>query len=276
MSGGHFDYNQDRIDEIREDIKVIIKDFIHQIIISEYTFDDIILHPKTKKIVFNWLEELKNIQFLINRKLPVLSRGLFYGPSGTGKTMLAYCIAHELAKPLFVINLASIVSSKLGETSRNLDYAFRVAKEKGAILFLDEIDFFAIERDSIQDHGEARRSLIALFQILDLISNDIIVIAATNLIDSLDSAIIRRFGFKLNLSKPTKKEIKVFIKKLMKDYGFTVVGLDRVLLYFGEYNYTNIKDVILGTLKMKLLSNRKINKISIKLTDIEEFNEGLF
>lgn len=252
------------------------REFLYQILHSEYQLKDLVLPPQSKKKFSRWIQELKNINFLSGFKIPLETKGIFYGPTGTGKTMAAYCIAHELDKPLFIVNLSSIISSKLGETSRNLNYVFQVAQERDAIIFLDELDFFAMTRDSIQDHGEARRALLSLLQILDLIPQDLIVIAATNLIESVDPSILRRFGFRLEFKIPTKHDIEKFITQLKESYKLPITNreLPSIVRYFSKHSYGDIRNTILGALKLKLIVDRDMKntkKIKLTLEDIKEF-----
>ena len=62
------------------------------------------------------------------------------GPSGCGKTLASYVVAGELDKMMVVVNLGAIVSSKLGETSKNLSKIFRKAASEDCIIFIDEFD----------------------------------------------------------------------------------------------------------------------------------------
>ncbi len=250
-------------------------DFFYQIHESKISLETLVLPKSQEEKLRLWISELKNMDLLEDFKIPVDARGIFHGHTGTGKTMAAYCVAHELRRPLFIVNLSSIVSSKLGQTSRNLNFVFRIAQERNAILFLDEIDFFAKSRDSIQDHGEARRALISLLQILDLIPQNLIVIGATNLLNSVDPAVIRRFGFKLEFGLPNKLQTKAYILKLMQQYklDFNKPKIDSLAKYFSGKDYVRIRTEILGTLKQKLIKNREINMNSISLNEIKEFSK---
>ena len=251
------------------------QEFIHHIVRSEFGLDELILPAESKKRLSHWIEELQHFDFLSGFKIPVDNKGIFFGPTGTGKTMAAYCVAHELKKSLFIVNLSSIVSSKLGETSRNLNYVFQVAKQQNAILFLDEVDFFAVARDSIQDHGEARRALISLLQLLEIAPPDLIVIAATNLIHSVDPAIRRRFGFKLEFKLPAQSEVRKYLSRLKEQYRLPIESGSMRLLSrnLSKHNYADIKNSILGALKMKLVHNKTtgLKKLKLSAKDVKAF-----
>ena len=79
------------------------------------------------------------------------SRSLFAGESGTGKTMAAQVLAHELGLELFRIDLATVVSKYIGETEKNLDRIFAAAEGSNAILFFDEADALFGKRSEVRD-----------------------------------------------------------------------------------------------------------------------------
>ena len=250
------------------------KDYLYEAQYSKYTLNDVILSENIKQKINNWIKELENLDFLLSFKLPLQTRALFFGDTGIGKTMTAYAIAHELDKPLLVLNLSSIISSKLWETSKNLNFIFQVAQEKNAIIFLDEIDFIGNKRDSIQDHWEIRRSLLSLIQILDLVPQNLIVIAATNMIDSLDPAITRRFGLRIEFKIPSEELIDEFLIKLEDAYSFSINKIEkqRLVKYLIGKNFHDIKNIILNAFKNKLLYNKKKEKIvMLSLEEVKKY-----
>ncbi len=251
------------------------KDYLYEAQYSNLNLDDIILPIQTKDKISNRIKELKNLEFLSSFKLPLQTRSLFFWDTGIWKTMTAYAIANELEKPLLVLNLASIISSKLWETSKNLNFVFQVAQEKNAIIFLDEVDFIWNKRDSWQDHGEIRRALLALIQILDLIPQDLIVISATNMIDSLDPAITRRFGLRIEFKIPDIDLILQFLSKLEDTYSFQIAKASKQDLaeYLIGKNYHDIKNIVLNAFKNKLLhwKGKKKKVIDLSLQDVKKY-----
>ena len=105
-----------------------ISELILEKITSDYTLDNIIANEKIYNELKFFIEEHQRIEILQQFSLPVSNKLLLYGPSGCGKTLASYVIAGELHKMMIVINLGAIVSSKLGETSKNLSKIFK--KEK--------------------------------------------------------------------------------------------------------------------------------------------------
>lgn len=135
---------------------------------------------------------------------------LFSGPPGTGKTHLARIIARESNAEFFVVSGPSIVSKWVGSSEDNLRKIFEAAanSESGrAIIFFDEIDSIAERRSG--DSHESSRKLVAQFLTLmdgfDDRGKSVVVIAATNRVESLDPALTRpgRFDWEIEFGLPT-------------------------------------------------------------------------
>jgi ATP-dependent 26S proteasome regulatory subunit len=128
---------------------------------------------------------------------------LMYGPPGCGKSRLARHIALELGLDIYIARLDGLISSYLGSTSKNIRALFDYASKTPCVLFLDEFDAIAKLRGDTHELGELKRVVNSFIQNLDTIGQQSIVIAATNHEELLDSAIWRRFNYRLELSFPT-------------------------------------------------------------------------
>jgi len=128
---------------------------------------------------------------------------LIYGPPGTGKSRLARHIARELGLDLYIARLDGLISSFLGSTSKNIRALFDFAAKTPCVLFLDEFDAIAKLRGDTQELGELKRVVNSFIQNLDTLGPQSIVLAATNHEELLDSAVWRRFGYRLQLGFPT-------------------------------------------------------------------------
>jgi DNA polymerase III delta prime subunit len=121
-------------------------------------------------------------------------RIFLHGPPGTGKTAYARWLANTLEKPLHVKRASDLLSAFVGDNERNIASAFRGAEREGAVLLIDEIDTFLLDRRSAQRHWEVSMVNEMLTQ---MECHDGIFIASTNQIDALDKAALRRFDVKI-------------------------------------------------------------------------------
>ncbi|KAJ0965478.1 hypothetical protein J5N97_026616 [Dioscorea zingiberensis] len=138
---------------------------------------------------------------------------LFEGPPGTGKTSSARVIAKQAGVPLLYVPLEVIMSKYYGESERLLGTVFSLANDlpNGAIVFLDEVDSFAVARDD-EMHEATRRLLSVLLRQIDGFEQErnVVVIAATNRKNDLDPALISRFDLMITFDLPdqhTREEI---------------------------------------------------------------------
>lgn len=145
------------------------------------------------------------------------SRLLVYGPPGTGKTMLARNIAARLTVPLFTVRCDTLMSSLLGQTSKNLRQVFEFATQMPCVLFLDEFDALASARGNERDIGELQRVVISLLQNIDAIPEDLVLIASTNHEQLLDPAVWRRFSFRVPMPLPDSKQREQIWKAKLKN-----------------------------------------------------------
>lgn len=119
----------------------------------------------------------------------------FYGPPGTGKTEFAHVLADALGRELVVRATSDLVSKYVGETERNLATLFNNLDAERSVLFLDEVDSLLRDRRQAKHSWETTQVNELLQQIEHFPG---IFIAATNLMDGLDAAALRRFDFKLH------------------------------------------------------------------------------
>jgi MoxR-like ATPase len=152
-----------------------------------------------------FIEDAANIALLAENGISSRLGILLYGPPGTGKSLLAGHIAARLQRPFYVVRLDSVISSRLGETSKNIRGMFDFIPTRQAVLFLDEMDAIAKLRDDRHELGELKRVVNTVLQGLDSLTDDVIVIGATNHPHLLDPAIWRRFPYKAELVAPDEE-----------------------------------------------------------------------
>lgn len=222
---------------------------------SDYNLDNIITSDNVQIQLQNFIKEHTNIELLRKHGLTVSNKLLLYGPSGCGKTLASYVLAGELNKMMIVVNLGAIVSSKLGETSKNLAKLFRKAASEDCIIFFDEFDSLGKVRDYNQDHGEMKRVVNTILQLFDYLPQESIVIAATNQKDMLDSALTRRFDTIVEFPMPGIEEIKNLISKIIQkaDVKFdSKIRAKNVIKLCIGLSYYSIQKSLITALKQSL------------------------
>jgi len=177
-------------------------------IVPERNKDDIVLSPSNIRSFVALLQEFRQADRLRRHGLEIRSKLLFCGPPGCGKTITAEAFAFELGLPLYVAKLDMIISSFLGETASNLRKVFEAAANQPSVLFLDEFDALARARTDSSEHNELRRVVNSLLQMIDRHRTRGFLIAATNLEESLDTAIWRRFDEVILFDLPKEREIR--------------------------------------------------------------------
>ena len=148
-----------------------------------------------------------------------LNATLLYGESGTGKTMFGRYTAYKLGVPFAYLNFAHCISSYLGSTAKNIEKVFDFVKKTKCVFMLDEVDAIGIKRDNSQEVGEMSRVVIGLMQALDLLENEVVVIGATNRLDIIDEALIRRFSLKHEVKCLTTDESLQLATVFLDDVG---------------------------------------------------------
>lgn len=237
-----------------------LSELILEKITSDYSLDNIIADEEVYSELSFFIEEHQNIDILQRFDLPVSNKLLLYGPSGCGKTLASYVIAGELEKMMVVVNLGAIVSSKLGETSKNLSKIFKKAATEDCIIFLDEFDSLGKIRDYSQDHGEMKRVVNTILQLFDYLPQSSVVIAATNQKDMLDDALLRRFDSIITFQLPNENEIKKLIDLVLKNGSFRFdnkAEANRIIKQCVGLSYYSIQKTLITSIKRTLFASNE-------------------
>jgi len=207
------------------------------------------LSKRIKRIIHEYRQQEKLKKHgLSNRRKVLLA-----GPPGTGKTMTARVLAHELRLPLYTIQVDKLVTKFMGETSVKLRKIFDHIRDESGVYLFDEFDAIGGERSLDNDVGEMRRVLNALLQFIEQDASDSIIIGATNNSALLDRALFRRFDDVLNYDVPDESARKTLIENVLSSFmgriGWKSILSESVGLSHAEIDHAcrdAIKEVILG------------------------------
>lgn len=187
---------------------------------------DLVLPEDLMAVIKRVLAEQRQRGQLMDHGFTPVHRLLLEGPPGTGKTMTASVLAHELSLPLFTVRLDSLLSKYMGETAGKLRLVFDAAAQRRGVYLFDEFDALGGDRAG-NDIGEARRILNSFLIFLEQASPESLVIAATNHRTILDRALFRRFDLVLTYHLPDASDVGRVIRARL---GAMVTGVrwDRV------------------------------------------------
>ena len=185
--------------------------FPAQLIETELSFDDLVLHPGTLKQVQEiqtWITHGPTLMqdWGMQHKLRPGYRSLFYGPPGTGKTMTAGILGKATGRDVYKVDLSQVVSKYIGETEKNLAKVFDQAEHRDWILFFDEADALFGKRSGIQNAHDRYANQETAFLLQRLECFDGIAILASNWKDNLDEAFARRFETLIYFPLPRPEE----------------------------------------------------------------------
>ena len=188
-----------------------------------------------EKELFELIKNMNDVSLqLMEKQIPYLNATLLYGESGVGKTAFSRYVAYKLGMPYLYVNFSRMLDSYLGGTAKNLTKLFDFINQHQCVVMLDEIDSLAVKREyGGGASAEVSRSTTCLLQLLDAVTNDHVIIAATNLINDVDTAVKRRFTEKHELHRLSEEDNERFIRQYLDDAGFSY-DLDSVRKYASE------------------------------------------
>ena len=232
---------------------------------EKIALNDLLFSEENKTVILQTIKEHKYIDELKKYNLKVDNKILLHGYSGCGKTTTAKAIATALNKNIVIINLSTLISSRIGETSKNVKAIFDKASRERAVLFLDEFDQIGKSRDAEDtDVGEMKRLANTIIQLIDYLPADTLLICATNFYNSIDKAILRRFQIRLKFEMPNNEELDIYYDKLLLHFPDHLQDIPRKY----DLSYAEVKDYIHTTMKRQIIAE-------LELLEQQQLNETI-
>lgn len=178
----------------------------------------LVLPSRLKERIERIVHEYRQQNKLKSHGLSHRRKIMLIGPPGTGKTMTARVLAHELRLNLHTVQVDKLVTKFMGETSAKLRQIFDLIEQETGVYLFDEFDAIGGERSLGNDVGEMRRVLNSFLQFIENDKSDNLIIVATNNPALLDRALYRRFDDVLHYSLPCLDERKRLIANLLGTY----------------------------------------------------------
>jgi len=186
-------------------------DFPAKLLTTKMEWEDLVIKKKTAQQIQDinvWLG--CNQVFLrdwgMEKRYKPGYRALFYGPSGTGKTLTATLLGKQFNRDVYRIDLSQVMSKYIGETEKNLEKIFQKAENKNWILFFDEADALFGKRSLVQNAHDkyANQEVSYLLQRVEDFPG--LVILASNFKSNMDQAFVRRFNAIIHFPMPSPSE----------------------------------------------------------------------
>ena len=261
---------------------VIKEQDMFELISTDKTLEDVVLNPKTKETLDALLQQVdkKVINRLKewgikDRKKGIDARIIFYGIAGTGKTLTALAMAKSLKRQVLAFDCSKILSMYVGESEKNVRKIFetyndiRDRTKSEPILLLNEADQFLSSRvtESTSGSDKMHNQMQNIF--LEQIERfDGILIATTNLLESLDKAFSRRFNYKIEFVKPNKEQRLELWKKLLP----ANIPLDK------DFDINKISEIELTGGQIELVIKNTAYKVAVMddpIFKMEDFKEHI-
>ncbi len=187
-----------------------------------YDWEDLVLPKSEVQMLKDACAHVKYRHTVYNTwgfsKKAAYGRGLsmlFAGPPGTGKTMAAQVVTNQLHMQMYKIQLSQIVSKYIGETEKNLRQVFTEAKNANCILFFDEMDALFGKRSEVKDSHDRHANIETAYLLQQMEEYDGVVLMATNLLQNIDEAFMRRINFVISFPFPDAPTRKRLWQKLL-------------------------------------------------------------
>ena len=186
-----------------------------------------VLSPAVRAWLFAWMAEIRAGDELAEFGLKARTTAVLHGPPGCGKTTLAHHLSARLGLPLVIVGPEALMSPYLGESEQNMGKLFDALRQAATpcILFLDELEAVGRKRGDGKSDGGARANMLTVM-LRRIEEFEGYLIGATNLADSLDPALWRRFHMQLAIELPGPDERFAILRRYALPFGMQDEDLD--------------------------------------------------
>src|SRR5574344_26675 len=151
-----------------------------------------------------------------------INKFLFQGAPGTGKTEAVKQLARILNREIYMVNFATLIDSKLGQTQKNISSLFKEINnfkhpDKVIVLF-DEIDAISLDRTNNNDLREMGRATSAMLKGLDSLNEQVVLVATTNLYEYFDKALVRRFDSVIDFNRYNRDDLITIAEEFLNKF----------------------------------------------------------
>jgi AAA+ superfamily predicted ATPase len=195
---------------------------------------------------------------------------LLIGPPGTGKTMSARVLAHELRLPLYTIQVDRMVTRFMGETSAKLRQIFDLIQQERGVYLFDEFDAIGGERTLDNDVGEMRRVLNSFLQFIEQDSSASLIVAATNSPKLLDRALFRRFDDVLHYDWPSEEDRRLLMQNVLGPFLAPRFVWKAALVESKGLSHAEIDQACRDAIKQAILTDQESVNPSLLLQMLRE------
>lgn len=226
----------------------------------------LVVPAAVKERIERIIHEYRQQEKLKSHGLGNRRRIMLIGAPGTGKTMTARVLAHELRLPLHTIQVDRLVTKFMGETSAKLRQIFGLIQEELGVYLFDEFDAIGGDRSLDNDVGEMRRVLNSFLQFIEQDSSDSLIVAASNNPRLLDYALFRRFDDVLHYERPEVSERKLLIQNILGTFLGSRFAWKAVLAESSGLSHAEIDQACRDAIKQAIL----IDKSSVNATQLRQ------
>ena len=222
--------------------------------VPNISFDDVVgLYDVKETIRKKVIEPRQFPELFAKYKMKIGGGVLMYGPPGTGKTMIAKAIAHEVKAKFFAVRCSKLVSTYFGGTEKNINELFETARrEKNAVIFFDEFDALAVNREKTRS-SVMQRVVPELLTQMQGVQDDngkdghsLLILAATNNPWLMDTAFLRpgRFDERIYVGLPDFDARKGILAKSLAGVPQEDIDLDALAQRCEGYNCSDVNYLV--------------------------------